>query len=168
MLPPRDARKVERMKPQPHDTHEKSAETSAESDAPEKPSKSQRKRDMHELQALGARLVELNSSQLASVEMPEDLRDAVREAMRTKSHEGRRRQIQYIGRLMREVDAAPIRERLAAWDGTSRAHVAREHEIERWRDRLIEDEAAITELASLHPGIDVQHLRTLARNARAE
>jgi ribosome-associated protein len=134
----------------------------------DKPSKSQRKRDMHELQSLGEQLVELNAAQLASVEMPDDLREAVQEAIRIKSHEGRRRQMQYIGRLMRGVDPAPIRERLAAWNGTSRAQVALEHEIARWRDRLIEDETAITELASSRPGIDVHHLRTLARNARAE
>jgi ribosome-associated protein len=144
------------------------AEDADDTEADGKPSKSQRKRDMHELQSLGERLVELSAEQLASVEMPEDLREAVREAVRVKSHEGRRRQMQYIGRLMREVDPAPIRERLAAWEGRSHEQTAREHELVRWRERLMEDESALTELASRCPGMDLQHLRGLVRNARAE
>jgi ribosome-associated protein len=142
-------------------------------DQPDKPSKSQRKRDMHELQALGVKLVELNADQLDSVEMPEDLRDAIMEARRIKSHEGKRRQLQYIGRLMRDVDPAPIRERIDALEGRSREHAAHEHEIARWRDRLLEGEAAMSEaamaeLASQHAGLDLQHLRTLVRNAKAD
>jgi ribosome-associated protein len=132
------------------------------------PSKTKRKKAMHELQSLGEELVALNATQLASVPMPEDLRDAVQEAMRIKSHEGRRRQMQYIGRLMRDVDAGPIRERLAAWNGQSRAHAAHEREIARWRDRLIDEEASIAEFATEYPAADVQHLRQLARNARAD
>ncbi len=123
---------------------------------------------MHELQSLGERLVGLNPDQLASVGLPEDLREAVIEASRISSHEARRRHMQYIGRLMRDVDPAPIREKLAVWDGRSREHLAREHEIVRWRERLLEDDAALTELAGLHARIDVQHLRNLVRNARAE
>lgn len=138
----------------------------------EKPSKTQRKKAMHELQSLGERLVELNAEQLASIEMPDDLREAVQEAARTKSHEGRRRQLQYIGRLMREVDPEPIRERFAAWDGHSRAHNVREQQIGRWRDRLLEDEAAFAELAAEHAAsigsAELQHLRQLVRNARSE
>jgi ribosome-associated protein len=132
------------------------------------PSKSQRKRDMHELQSLGEELVALNADRLAVVEMPEDLRDAVREAQRIRSHEGRRRQLQYIGRLMREVDPAPIREKLAEWAGQSREAVAREHEIAAWRDRLIDDDASFTEFSARCPGTHLQRLRTLARNARAD
>lgn len=132
------------------------------------PSKTQRKKAMHALQSLGEELVELNAEQLASVPMPEDLRDAVQEAIRIKSHEGRRRQLQYIGRLMRDVDAGPIRERLAMWSGHSRAHAAHEREIAKWRDRLIDEEASIAEFATEHPAADVQHLRQLARNARAD
>jgi len=134
----------------------------------EHPSKTQRKKAMHELQSLGEQLVALNAEQLASVDLPEELRDAVREAWRVKSHEGRRRQLQYIGRLMREVDPAPIRERIAAWEGRSRQHTAREHAIARWRERLLEDESALAEFARLHPCADLQHLRTLVRNASTE
>ena len=123
---------------------------------------------MHELQALGVKLVELSADQLAQVDMPEDLRDAVMEARRIKSHEGKRRQLQYIGRLMRDVDPAPIRQRIDAFEGRSREHAAQEHDVARWRDRLLEDEAALSELASQHPGIDLQHLRSLVRNAQAD
>jgi len=131
-------------------------------------SKTRRKKEMHELQSLGEKLVELNPVRLAAIELPSDLRDAVVEARGIKSFEGRRRQMQFIGRLMREVDAAPIRERLAAWNGQSREQAALEHEIARWRERLIDDDRALTEFASAHAGTDIQRLRALARNARAE
>src|SRR5262245_4609138 len=123
---------------------------------------------MHELQALGARLVELNSDQLDEVGLPEDLRDAIDFAQRATKHEARRRQMQYIGRLMRSVDPAPIREKLKIWDGVSAEHTAQQHRVERWRDRLIEDESAVDELQRAHPGIDARHLRALARKAREE
>ena len=134
----------------------------------EKPSKTQRKREMHELQALGARLVELNSEQLSEIGLPEDLRDAVEFARRTTKHEARRRQMQYIGKLMRSVDPAPILEKLKIWDGVSAEHTARQHRVERWRDRLLEDESVVEELARAHPGIDARRLRALARKAREE
>ena len=134
----------------------------------EKPSKTQRKREMHELQALGARLVELNSAQLEAIGLPEDLREAVEFARRTTKHEARRRQMQYIGKLMRSVDPAPIREKLKIWDGVSAEHTAQQHRVERWRDKVLEDEAAVDELVRAHPGIDARHLRALARKAREE
>ena len=134
----------------------------------EKPSKTQRKRAMHELQALGERLVELNPEQLAAVALPEDLREAVERARRITKREARRRQLQYIGRLMRSVDPEAIREKLKAWDGVSAGETARLHRIERWRERLIEDDGALGALAGAHPGIDTQRLRALVRNAREE
>ena len=134
----------------------------------EKPSKTQRKRAMHELQALGARLVELNPDQLAAVALPEDLREAVEQARHITRHEARRRQLQYIGRLMRSVDPEAIREKLKAWDGVSAGETARLHRIERWRERLIEDDGALGALADAHPGIDTQRLRALVRNTREE
>jgi ribosome-associated protein len=137
-------------------------------DEAERPSKTQRKREMHELQALGERLVELNAEQLDEVDLPPDLRAAVDDAKRFTKHEARRRQMQYIGRLMRDIDPEPIREKLKIWDGVSHAHTARQHRIERWRDRLLEDETALAELAREHPGIDTQHLRALIKSAREE
>jgi ribosome-associated protein len=109
----------------------------------QRPSKTQRKKAMHELQSLGERLVELKEDRLAAIELPEELREAVREARRVRSHEGRRRQMQYIGKLMRGIDPEPIREQFAAWDGQSRAHIALEHEITAWRERLMEDEDTV-------------------------
>jgi ribosome-associated protein len=134
----------------------------------ERPSKSQRKRAMHALQDLGAALVALSAERLASIEMPEDLRQAVREAQRLTRHEARRRQLQYIGRLMRDVDPLPIREALAALNGGSAAETARQHRLERLRERLLEDEATLTEIGSAFPGADLQHLRQLRRNALRE
>ena len=134
----------------------------------ELPSKTRRKREMHDLQALGAELVDLNEQQLASIDLPERLLDAVHEAKRTTKHEARRRQLQYIGKLMREVDPEPIRSRLDAWKSVSAEHTARLHAIERWRARLLENESAMTELLREHPEADAARLRTLIRNTARE
>jgi ribosome-associated protein len=131
-------------------------------------SKTRKKREMHELQALGAALVRLSDSQLEIIEIPEKLREALLEAKRIKSHEAKRRQMQYIGRLMREVDPAPIRSRLAELEGTSAQAAARHRRLEAWRERLLGDDEALTAFAAEHPGADLQALRTLIRNARKE
>ena len=123
---------------------------------------------MHELQALGERLLGLNADQLDAMALPESLHDAVDQARRITRHEARRRHLQYIGRLMRSADADSIREKLKVWEGVSAGHTARVHRIERWRDQLLEDDAALGALAVAHPGLDMQHLRALVRNARAE
>jgi len=123
---------------------------------------------MHELQALGAALVRLPDSQLENVEMPEKLREALAAAKRIKSHEAKRRQMQYIGRLMRDVDPAPIRSRLAELEGSSAQATARHRRLEAWRERLLGDDEALTAFAAEHPGADLQALRTLIRNARKE
>ena len=134
----------------------------------EKPSKTQRKKEMLALQDLGAELLALSDHQLATVPLPENLRDAVLEARRITDFEGRRRQLQYVGKLMRSTDAAPIRERVNAFRSSSHEHTARLHEIERWRERLIEDEGALAGLVDSYPHADTRQLRTLARNARRE
>ena len=130
-------------------------------------SKTRKKREMTELQALGAALVDLPESQLQGV-LPDDLLKAVLEAKRITSHEARRRQMQYIGRLMRDVDPAPIRARLAEIEGGSAQAVARHKRLEALRARLMEDDAALTGFAAAHPGADLQALRALIRNARKE
>jgi ribosome-associated protein len=76
--------------------------------------------------------------------------------------------MQYIGRLMRDVDPGPIREKLKIWDGLSHEHTARHHRVERWRERLMEDDGALGELAKENPGLDTQRLRALVRGAREE
>ncbi|MGE5467810.1 MAG: ribosome biogenesis factor YjgA [Ignavibacteria bacterium] len=139
-----------------------------DSEAPEKPSKTQKKREMTALQALGTELVELGRDQLARIELPDDLRDAVRDAQRFTQHEARRRQLQYIGRLMRDLDPAPIRAALDEIKGVSAAATARLHALERLRARLMEDEAVLGEIARDYPGVDLQHLRQMRRNAIKE
>lgn len=131
-------------------------------------SKTKRKQEMHELQALGAALVELPEAQIRSLELDADLREAVLEARRISSHEARRRQLQYIGRLMREVDAAPLRAQLDALEGSSAEATARHRRLEQLRGRLLADDAALTDFVAAHPGADAQALRTLIRNARRE
>jgi ribosome-associated protein len=132
------------------------------------PSKTQRKKQMHELQALGTELVELSAQQLAALDLPETLRDAVMDAREITKFEARRRQLQYIGKLMRSVDPEPIRKTLAVSKAASRAHTARLHLIERWRERLLDDEAALDELITEQPQADVARLRLLIRNVQRE
>jgi len=134
----------------------------------ERPSKTRLKKQMHELQALGERLALLNADQREGIGLPDDLRAALEEAGRVPGRESRRRHMQYIGRLMRDVDPEPIREQLAAWDGVSDARTSMLHGVERWRDRLLDDDAALGELLRERPGADAQRLRALVRNARAE
>lgn len=134
----------------------------------EKPSKSAVKRAMNDLQALGAELVGLSVDQLKKIDLPDDLRDAVREAKRITQHEAHRRQLQYIGKLMRSIDPAPIREALDEIKGVSAAATARMHALERQRERFLADEKVIGEIAADHPGADLQHLRQLRRNALKE
>src|SRR5258705_3662129 len=106
--------------------------------AEEKPSKTELKRVMHELQALGERLIGLNPEQLAAIALPENLHEAVEQARRITKHEARRRQLQYIGRAMRDLESEPIREKLKVSDRGSIQETARLHRIERWRDKLLE------------------------------
>lgn len=131
-------------------------------------SKTRRKQEMHELQALGAALVGLSAAHLERMALPEELAQAVLEARRISSHEARRRQVQYIGRLMREIDPEPIRAQLAALEGGSAQERARHQRLEHWRTRLMEDDGALTEFARAHPLAGLQQLRTLIRNARKE
>ncbi len=131
-------------------------------------SKTKRKQQMHELQALGSALVDVSENLLLQMNLEKALLEAVLEAKRIKSHEAKRRQIQYIGRLMREVDPEPIRERLAALEGSSAQAAAHHRRLEAWRDRLLADDEALTAFAAEHPAADLQGLRTLVRNARKE
>lgn len=132
------------------------------------PSKTRRKQEMHELQELGAALVALSSAHLAAMTLPEALAQAVREARRMQSHGAKRRQVQFIGRLMRDLDPEPIRAQLAAVEGGSAAARARHQRLEHWRARLLADDGALTEFAREYARADLQQLRALLRNARKE
>ena len=131
-------------------------------------SKTRRKKEMLERQALGVALVELPASQLLEMSLEDDLREAVIEARRITSHEARRRQMQYIGRLMREIDPAPVRARLEAISSGSAQSAARHRRLEAWRERLLAGDDALTAFAAEHPRADLQALRALIRNTRKE
>ncbi|WP_283780983.1 ribosome biogenesis factor YjgA [Cupriavidus sp. U2] len=134
-------------------------------------SKSQRKRDMTELQDLGAELEALAKDRLARVPMPESLADAIHAARKITSHEGKRRQMQFVGKVMRSLDddeVAAIRAALEGFKGTSKAETAKMHLMERWRELLLADDANLTRFLGEHPGVDVQSVRNIIRNARKE
>jgi len=132
------------------------------------PSKTKIKKQMHELRDLGKELTELGKDQLAQLDIPDTLREALREMKNINTFGAQRRQIQYIGKLMRDVDPVPILAKLDTWKGKSQHHVAYMHQLERWRERLLESEDALTDLLSAHPQADAQRLRTLIRNAQRE
>ena len=134
----------------------------------ERPSKTRLKKQSHELQSLGEALAELPDARLAALELPEILRDAIEQYRRTRSHEGRRRQMQYIGKLMRQTDETPLREAVAEAEIGSARQTLLLHECERWRDALLADDEALTRWMHLHPESDAQHLRSLVRAARRE
>ena len=132
-------------------------------------SKTQRKQAMDELQTLGEELVELSSDRVKKIDIPESLRDAVKEAQRMPRHdEAKRRQMQYSGKLMRGVDVEPIRAALALVRGESASETAKLHRIERLRTELLTDEKVLHEIATIYPSIDLQHLRSLRRAALKE
>ena len=133
------------------------------------PSRTQRKRADQALQDLGQALVAVSEEKLAELDLPERLRDAIMAARGISRFGALRRQMQYIGRLMREEgDADTIRGRLDAWNGVSVEETARLHLIERWRLRLLKDETALEALITEYPRADVQQLRTLIRNTKRE
>ncbi len=137
----------------------------------DRPSKSQLKREMTALQKLGEILVEAPRDRVKKVPMPEDVLDAILACQQITSHEGRRRQMQYVGKKMRtleEAEVAVIQKTVDSWRGASKAETAALHAIERQREKLLADDAALTALRDRHPGIDLQQLRTLIRNARKE
>ncbi len=133
-----------------------------------RPSKTERKKAVHALQDLGVELVALSEERLAAIELPERLRDAVLEARHIKTFEARRRQMQYIGKLMRKVDAAAIRAALEAWQAQSRGRTAAQKRAERWRERLLADDGALAMFAAKYPGSDLQHLRTLIASVKRD
>ena len=143
-------------------------DASLETPRDERPSKSARKREAHEQQALGQALAALPDGAFAATPMPESLRDALLELRRTRSHEGRRRQLQYVGKLMRQADLAPLREAVAAATLGRASDTLRLHETEAWRARLVDGDEALTEWMAAHPATDLPQLRSLIRHARKD
>lgn len=132
-------------------------------------SRSARKRDAEGLQKLGEQLVELSAAQLQDIPLSPELVDAVRLAQRIGERGGRRRQLQLIGKLMRQEDPEPIREALARLEHRSAAAIAEHHQAERWRERLLtEGDTALSEFVAQYPAVDRQQLRQLVRTAKQE
>lgn len=134
-----------------------------------RPSKSAMKRASHELQALGEQLLAMPDARLASIEMPERLRDALADYKTTRSFEGKRRQLQYIGKVLRLVEVDELREAVAVFQLGHARNALALHEAERWRAELVgEDTTALTRWAQEYPGSDLQQLRALVRSAKKD
>lgn len=132
-------------------------------------SKSQVKREMTALQKLGEQLIDMNDKQLATIPAEEKLLDAIHEARKMPHREARRRHLQFIGRLMRETNHEEIQAAVDKLQARSDQYVHRQHQIERFRDLLIEGDKQIFQtLVTNCPGIDVQHLKQLVRSAQKE
>ncbi len=131
-------------------------------------SRTKKKEAVEELQRLGAALIALPARELDALDLPAVLLAAVREAQRITSHGAKRRQVQFIGKIMRKLDPAPVRAAVASIAGQSAAARARQKRLEQWRERLLADDAALTEFAAAHAGANLQGMRTLIRNARRE
>lgn len=134
----------------------------------ESPSKTRLKQLSHELQRLGEAAAALPDSRLDGLPVPENLLDAIRAYRGTKSHEGRRRQMQYIGKLMRRIDVEPLREAVAESQLGRAKDALALHRAERWRAELVADDDAATRFLAEHPGSDAQQLRSLTRAARKD
>lgn len=135
---------------------------------PDRPSKTQRKKVSHDLQKLGLALAALSDARLQALPLDESLRDALMLAKTIRSHEGRRRHMQYVGKLMRRVDAEPLEEAVAqAQLGPAKSSLEL-HETERWRSELVANDDALTQWIAEHPNTDVTALRQLIRAARKD
>lgn len=133
------------------------------------PSKSQLKRDAHTLQQLGVDLLDIPESEWLTLNLPEALITALKEAKRLHSRGARKRQLQFIGKLMRDVDPQPIQHYFEQLGLKTRQQAHIHHELENWRDRLIEEgDPAVEAFLLQHPQADRQHLRQLIRQAKKE
>ena len=138
-------------------------------DEEEGKSKSQVKREMHELQKLGEELIALSAASRARVPLDDELKDALQLADKlSNKREALRRHIQFIGRLMRSRDLEPIDQARALLRNTNQAATRQFHKVETWRDKLLAENDAVTEFIAEYPEIDVQQLRQLIRNAKKE
>ncbi|MCY0388612.1 DUF615 domain-containing protein [Robbsia sp. Bb-Pol-6] len=150
---------------------EPAADDADEAPLYDRPSKSQLKRDMLALQVLGKELAELPKEAFRKLPLPEALFDALTDVRKITDHEGRRRQMQFVGKVMRRLtdeEVAALRAVLDVIKGLSRSETVKLHTIERWRDQLIASDEALTDFLQRYPGVDVQEGRTLIRNARRE
>ncbi|WP_148254630.1 ribosome biogenesis factor YjgA [Aidingimonas lacisalsi] len=141
--------------------------TSDDQDRPR--SKTQRKREMQARQELGEKIMALPGSQRDRLPLSDDMRQALEEAERIRSHEARRRHMQYVGKLMRHEDVDAIQTTFDLFEQDKRQRDQRLHHLERWRDRLIDEgDSAVEAFISEFPSVDRQALRQLIRNAQRE
>lgn len=132
-------------------------------------SKSQQKREATALQALGEKLTHLSPEQLSQIPLPDELRDAIVEATRITKHGGRKRQLQYIGKLMRRIDAEQITQAVQRLDQQQHQQTEQFHHLEQWRERLmIEGEEAVRALRQEYPNLNQRPLLQLIKDARLE
>lgn len=155
------------MKPK-KTTKDSEFNNSVDANVEEPISKTKLKAEADAQQELGIRLSELPKDKLLKLDLPEDVLTAVLDTKKITANGAIRRHRQYLGRLMREIDTAPILEQLARWDGKHTAENAYFHGLERWRDRMIADSNVLAEFMALYPKTDSQQLRTLIRNAQKE
>ncbi len=148
-----------KQRPEPFDSDEQE----------ERPSKSQLKREMHALQALGETLIAMNAAERAKFPLSDDMLRAIEETSRIRSHEGRRRHMQYVGKLIRKEDLVAIQ---GVFDAIEQEKEQRDHafhRLEKWRDRLVDEgDSAVDLFMAEYPDGDRQALRQLVRNARKE
>jgi ribosome-associated protein len=132
------------------------------------PSKTQLKAEADEKQALGDALLTLRADLMARLDLPDKLLDAIASAKKITNFEGKRRQMQFIGKLMRPLDAEPIREAInEQLNGSAQLTLAL-HLAEQWRDKLAADDEALSAWLTEYPGTDAQQLRALIRQARKD
>lgn len=134
----------------------------------DKPSKSQVKRELHALVDLGQELINLSDNRLNLLNLDEKLRDAITLAQKINSREGKRRQIHYIGKLLRKENTQDIKQQLIVWQQGSKSETRAMHRLESLRDQLIDNDDVLTELLSMYPNLDIQVLRSHIREARKE
>lgn len=144
----------------------KPEEIAAEETGP--PSKTQLKAEADEKQALGEALLTLRADLMARLDLPDKLLDALAEAKKITNFEGKRRQMQFIGKLMRPLDAGPIREAINEQQSGSAQLTLQLHLAEQWRDKLIASDDALGDWLTAYPATDSQQLRTLIRQARKD
>jgi ribosome-associated protein len=132
------------------------------------PSRNELKKQMQDLQELGEAVASLPVDRLDKLKIDERLRDAIDELRRTRSFEGKRRQIQYIGKLMKHEDPEPLREAVASFRVGSATDTLALHQAEYWRDQLLAGDEALAEWVKAYPATDIQQLRSLVRSARKE
>lgn len=135
------------------------------------PSKTELKRESTELQKLGEALLTLRADLMERLALPESLLTALAELRRISNFEGRRRQLQYVGKLMRALDEETrqaIRDALDEQHSGSAQQTLALHQAEKWRDDLIADDEALQRWLADHPDTDVQQLRALIRQARKD